>query len=499
MVSLSAIGRVTNPTVCIRMLFAQSIPLSPVRHIRQVLRHSRLCILLMLIVWGLPVASQAQTVPEAEPEAAPETAPAAAGEDTAEGRLRTNAGFSYEVLDPTTNFNRKQLLVLQQKKEGILASDRIYVQGAITAIANFQRSNKNDKIGYLMRQPAANNVVGDKVSEAAIHTVQLGFTGTVGNWISGHAVALFDPEQSFGVGTNTDLERNQIQMRRAAILFGDLSQMPIYASLGKMAVPFGLTDTVNPFSASTVWHVFGGLANGLKVGYVRDGLGISLMAIQGGAQFRVANTTVEGTKVPSKLNNFAIDVSYGGRLGTGASLLLGGSYMRGTAYCQDFPVAHFKDCEANNPAFDVYGRLDLGGFMFKGEFARTLDVWPGTFNPSLPEFTASKVTSFDVGVRYRIDSAQGPLHLSTEYSRFDVGAAGAPWERQDQLVVGASWHALRSAKLFAEYIHVTGFVPLNFISGGNIRDESGEIIPDRTQSDRDARTRVLMVGANVAF
>ena len=35
------------------------------------------------------------------------------------------------------------------------------------------------------------------------------------------------------------------------------------------------------------------------------------MGIQGGAQFRAANTPVEGTAVPSRLNNFAVDAHYG--------------------------------------------------------------------------------------------------------------------------------------------------------------------------------------------
>ena len=46
-----------------------------------------------------------------------------------------------------------------------------------------------------------------------------------------------------------------------------------------MAVPFGLTDTVNPFSASSVWHAFGGLAYGVNLGYLSDGLSANLMGV----------------------------------------------------------------------------------------------------------------------------------------------------------------------------------------------------------------------------
>ena len=156
-------------------------------------------------------------------------------------------------------------------------------------------------------------------------------------------------------------------------------------------------------------------------------------------------------------------------------------------------------CHDNNPAFDVYGRLVAGDLTLKAEFAQTLDEWPGTLNPGMPEFAASDVKSFDIGTKYRFDLDEGPLDLSAEFGRFEASPDGAPWKDQDQLVLGAAWFALPSVKLFAEYIRVDGFAPLNFISGGSIRDESGNIMPDRTISDASARSDVLLVGANVAF
>ena len=308
------------------------------------------------------------------------------------------------------------------------------------------------------------------------------------------------PEQSFGAGTNTDLERNQVQVRRAYALFGDLDRLPVYASLGKMAAPFGLTDTVNPFTASTVWHAFGALANGVTLGYAGERLNLTAMGVQGGAQFRAANAPVEETAVPSRLNNLAVDANYSIETGSLGTLLLGASYLHGTAYCQDYPVAHFEPCRDNNPAVDVYGRLVFGDVTLKGEFARTLDTWPGTLNPALPQFPASRVTAFDIGARYRHDTeGHGPVDFSAEFSRFVAGADGAPWERQDQLVVGAAWFARPSVKLFAEYVRTAGFAPLDFISGGNIRNDRGDIVHDRTNSDRSAHSDVFLVGVNLAF
>ena len=438
-------------------------------------------------------AKQAAEQTEEAPSA--KTAP----ESESAGFLRFDPEFGFAILDPNTSFNRKQRLILDRRKDGTLERDSMYVHGAVTAIANYQSSNRADKFGYLMRHPTASNQVGKVVSEATIHSAQLGFTATLGDWITGHAMMLFDPEQSFGVGTNTDLERNQVQVREAYVLFGNLERRPFFTSLGKMAVPFGHMDTINPFTASTVWHAFGGLANGLTVGYASEGLNLTAMAIQGGSQFRAVNAPVEGTNVPSRLNNFALDINHTFRLGQHKTLLVGGSYLRGSAYCQDFPVMHFMPCRDNNPAFDIYGKLMVGDFTFKSEFARTTNEWPGTFNPGMPEFAASDVTAFDVGVKYRTDFNHRPLDLSAEFSRIEAGPGGAPWERQEQIVLGAASFARPNVNLFAEFIRVDGFVPLNFISGGSVKDANNEVIPNRTISDSTARSNVFLLGVNAAF
>ena len=411
--------------------------------------------------------------------------------------VRIDPAFGFAILDPTSNINRKQRLILDRKRRGMLAPDSVHVHGAVTAVANYQSSNRADKFGYLMRHPTTSNQIGSEVSEAVIHSAQLGFTAMLGDWTTGHAELLFNPQQSFGTGTNTDLERNQVQMRQAYVLFGNPARSAYYVSLGKMAVPFGLTDTVNPFSASTVQHAFGALANGVAVGYASEGLNLTAMAVQGGSQFRAANVPVKGTAVPSRLNNVALDANYTLLLGRDTALLLGGSYLHGSAYCQDFPIAHFMPCRDNNPALDIYGRLASGGLTLKGEFARTLDVWPGTFNPGMPSFAASDVTAFDVGAKYRLDHE--PVYLSAEFSRFIAGPDGAPWEKQDQFVAGAAWFARPSVKLVAEYIRVDGFAPLNFISGGSVRDEDGNVMPDRTISDASTRSDVFLIGVNAAF
>ena len=308
---------------------------------------------------------------------------------------------------------------------------------------------------------------------------------------------LYNPEQSFGSGTITGLNRNQVQVRRAYVLWGDLESTPWYAAIGKMDTPFGLNDTVSPFTNSTVWRSFAGLAYGGMVGYYKDGLHVRGMAIQGGSQFRAANTPVEGTNVPSRVNNFALDANYSGTFSDRNTFLVGASYQHGSPYCQEYPIFHFNPCDDNNPAYSVYSRVDLGDLRLIGEYARTTNEWPGTQVPDptnpLSVFEAEETTSWGFGGRYAFDIGQdSPLYVSGEFSTFIAGDDGAPWERQNQWVLGGSYFITPSVNIFGELIRAEGFAPLNFLTGGNFPDGS-------TWSERDAQTDVVNFGIQAAF
>ncbi len=412
--------------------------------------------------------------------------------------VKINSSFTYAMLDPTTNINQKQLFLLEQKQQGNIALKGIYFGGAVTGLADYWRSNRDSKFSYLMRHPTAKNQIGKTVSEAGIHSAQFSLMANMGDWVTAYSEFLYDPQQSFGGGTITDLNRNQVQLRQGYITIGNLDKSPFYFTLGKMATPFGLTDTVNPFTASTTWHAFGGLAYGVMLGYSENGLNVRAELVQGGAQFRAANVPIEGTSVPSKLNNYVLDGSYTFSLGDGNdTAMIGASYERGSAYCQNYPVFHFIPCDEENPAWAVYSKLTVGQFTFIGEFNKTTDLWPGTFNPhpDLSQFAASKVSSIGLGGKYETSINGKRIDYSLEYSIFNAGDSGSPWERQDQLVLGGAYFLTDTVKLFAEGISIQGYAPLNFISGGG----GPKIGPGQTHSDRDTRNLGLVLGINVAY
>jgi hypothetical protein len=400
------------------------------------------------------------------------------------------------MLDPVNNLRKVEIL-LKEKARGGLNNSNLYIGASLISIMDYQHSNTDSKFAYLMRHPTSNNQIGKTVSEAVIHSAQLGLTGVVNKWLSVYGELLYNPEQSFGSGTITSLGRNQLQLRKGYILLGDLNKLPLYIAVGKMDANFGQTGSVNPFTNSTMWHAFGGLGYGALVGFDKKGFNVSFMAIQGGAQFRALHAPVDTTNVPSKLNNFAVDANYSFRLAENSSFLIGGSYLHGSAYCQGFPVFHFMPCRENNPASTVYASLNLGNrFYLKGGYAITSNVWDGTHNPTPPlnEFEAAKVSSMDIGAKYNFKS-KGKINycLSLEFSDFVAGPEGSPWHRQTQTVLGLTGMIQNSSKLFLEVFRTTGYSPLNFISGGNFED------PGVTHSDADARSIGLVLGGQITL
>lgn len=430
----------------------------------------------------------------------------ATAEKSETGLVGTNASYSYKVLDHSIRTNAKQRYQLEAIRDGALER-RLTFGGQVTALANYQKSNTNTKFGWLMRHPTSANQIGESVSEAVIHSSNLAVTARLTNNLTAYAELLYNPEQNFASGsTITGLPRNNVNMRRAYLMYGNLADSNFYASIGKMDIPFGWNDTVSPFTNSTSWHSFAGLAYGGLVGYAGEKLHVRAMGIQGGAQFRNANTPVSGTNVPSKLNNFAVDANYTFSLANEARLLAGVSYQYGSSYCQEYPVKHFNPCKDNNDAVAVYAEYVNNKVTLIAEAAQTLEVWPGSANPNFPayaNFAPQKNLTFTLGGKYAADFGfEQPVSLSAEFSRFESGAKGSPWEKQDQYVLGASYFPVDSVKLFTEYVHAAGWVPLNFLSGGN-RDAANAFpnVPalHESWSDQDTKTDLIVIGVQAAF
>lgn len=414
--------------------------------------------------------------------------------------LGLNSEFSYQMMEPTQNL-RKLNILMEARENGTLQKQGLVIGTSLIAIGDYQYSTIDSKFGYLMRHPTSSNQIGHVVTEAVIHSFQLSFTGTINSWISSYAEILYNPEQNFGTGLITDIARNQLQLRKGFVAFGDLTKFPIYGAIGKMDSPFGQTGSVSPFTNSTTWHAFGGICYGAQLSFEKWNINASLMAAQGGSQFRAMSTTVgDSTNVPSLINNFVADINYTVYFTDKISLKFGGSYLRGSTYNQSFPVEHFNPGKSNNPAITAYGFFNLKNrFILKGGYTKTLKVWPGTHNPTPPldVYEAFRVSSFDLGASYDLNSNKPIIYrLSAEFSDFIAGPHGAPWERQNQIIIGFSALINQASKLFIEGFRTDGYVPLNWISGS---EANAPFPAGVTHSEHDAMSYGIVIGCLITL
>ena len=407
-----------------------------------------------------------------------------------------NSKVTYDLMEPNQNLRKIEIL-LDAKSDNKIPERGVNFGFSLIGIADYQQSNIDSKFGYLMRHPTATNQIGKTASEVVLHSAQISIIASANSWITAYGELLYNPEQNFGAGTITSIARNQVQFRKGFILLGNKNKTPFYGALGKMDIPFGQNKSVSPFTNSTMWHAFGALAYSAVVGYKKDGLSIAVAAIQGGAQFRAANVPVDETAIPSRVNNFSADANYTYHIEDKHSFKLGASYIKGSAYCQGWPVVHFTPCKEHNPAYTVYGEVNLfKRLLLQGAFAKTVDEWEGTFNPAPPlnVFEASKVSSLSLGGKYQINKGEGIIYsASAEFSNFIAGPNNAPWERQSQLVFGLNAQVRKTTRIFVEVFNTQGYVPLNFISGGNFED------PGVTHSERDAKSIGVVAGMLISL
>ncbi|NOQ75326.1 MAG: hypothetical protein GQ574_25170 [Crocinitomix sp.] len=415
-------------------------------------------------------------------------------------KLEINSPFTYRMLEPNQNL-RKVSVLMEEKEAGNLDGSKLIIGTSLIAIGDYQVSNTDSKFAYLMRHPTSSNQIGNVVTEAVVHSFQVSLTGNVTNWLSSHAEILYNPEQSFGTGLITDLARNQLQLRKGFVVIGDLRKFPVYGAIGKMDSPFGQMGSVSPFTNSTMWHAFGGLCYGAQVSFKKWNIHATLMAAQGGAQFRGMTTIVgDTTNVPSLVNNFTADLNYTVNFAENISFKFGGSYLHGSTYNHSFPVKHFEPGVENNPAVTTYGMFNYKDrIIVKTSYAKTLKVWEGTHNPTAPlnQFEAFRVSSFDAGASYLFNPTKNIQYTASfEFSDFVAGPNGAPWERQNQYILGFSALINQSSKLFVEGFRTDGYAPLNWISGSNDFDP---FPPGVTHSQANVQSYGLVVGCQITF
>jgi hypothetical protein len=378
--------------------------------------------------------------------------------------LRLNTPLSYQLLDFQNRQTDKELLILHNRARYPSGSPQITVgaQARLSFLA--ATTNTSDKFPYLGRFPT--DFSGDSATDVRMLQTNMHLTAAVTPWATVYGELLFSD-----VFTFASFDQGSLQARQAYAVFGDFRQSPFFAYVGKKNIGFGDLQTLNPFTQSVVWHYFAVLAEGAGVGYHDDAWDVTVSAINGGRGIRVNDSVA-----PGKLNNFAVNAAL--TLGDHPDLRLrvGGGILYGTIY-DGFTAEHVDENQFGtfyNSAWDVNARLDLGRWVFGGEFISTTRPWP---------VTDTRVSAFRAEAACHLETRK-PSRVSVSWSEGTQGPTGSEFEFNNQLVLGYGVHLHRNAFGSVEYVRSGGFAPLINIT---------------TVSDRSVVQNSLVMGMNLVF
>ncbi|MBL8817427.1 MAG: LbtU family siderophore porin [Planctomyces sp.] len=382
-------------------------------------------------------------------EAAPEFL---SGTPVSPGSIRLETNTTAPLLDFMNRQSDKEIL-LMLPPNNFACYPELIVGAQFRASGLVAHTNTADKFSYLGRFPT--DFSGNSATDFRLLHANQAAIARVTPWATGYVETLFSD-----VFTFPTFNQGSFQIRQAYVTFGDLSQSPWYAFIGKKTVNFGDMGTLSPFSQSMLWHYFSPLTEGAGVGYAQDGLQFSVTALNGSRGIRVADSEEKG-----HVNNFAANIRYELPVGDAAILAVGGGYLHGTIY--DGSVAEHINPQIfgpRNAAWDVNSSLTAGPWRFEGEIASTLKPWPVT-NADVLAWKGE--AAYDLTLRN-----QRPVRFSGSWSEGLQGPAGSEFEFNRQLVLGLRYEPHEQVMMSFEYVRNFGFAPLINITTASERDAS---------------------------
>lgn len=363
-------------------------------------------------------------------------------------------GLNVAVTEPLLNFqNRqteKQLLVLDGQRNVACQGPHAYLGAQFRASFLAAQTNSPNRFSYLGRFPP--DFDGRSATDARLVHANQAIVAHVSPWASGYFETLFSDVFTFPTFT-----QGSWQVRQAYAVVGNFDESPFYGWIGKKNLDFGDFGTLSPFSQAMPWHYFAALAEGVGVGYSDGYVHVTAAAVNAGRGIRVADTIGKGN-----LSNFTINSRVVIPFNDQVAMSLGAGYLHSTIY--DGATAEHTNpliFGPRNGAWDVNGRLDIGGLSFSGEYVSTLNDWPAV---------AHKVSAWKAETAYFYADWYKPITFAVSFSEGIQGASGTQFEFNRQLVVGTridfspNWYGT------LEWVRSSGFAPLIDITTVSNRD-----------------------------
>lgn len=356
-----------------------------------------------------------------------------------ESFLNLSPAYSREMLDFQNRQTNKEILLLQESQ-----NNQLYPQltlGAQFRVSGlYAKTNRANKFSYLGRFPT--DFEGQYASDFRMLQANQSGSLSFGPKVHAYFETLYSDVFSF-----SDFKQGSFQVRQIYVVFGDFSQSPWYAYIGKKNVGFGDMGTLSPFTQAMPWHYFAPLAEGAGLGYDNGTVNATITALNGSRGIRVVDSEAKGD-----VNNFAANLLFRLPMRNGSEFHIGAGYLQGTIY--NASVAEHLNPDLvgpNNGAFDFNAYLRVRKLHLAAEYVQTDNPWP---------VTDHEVIAYRTEAAYDSCFGTKPARWSLSWSEGLQGPAGSEFEFNRQIVVGYQVEASQHATFSIEYVRSSGFAPL---------------------------------------
>jgi hypothetical protein len=398
------------------------------------------------------------------------------------GAVRTNVRHTTKMLDWQENTTGKTVSLLVNRANGTLAPNTLYIGAGIKGGLMWQSTNTAGQFPILSRFPFFSDRTDKQAGVFAINNAALSFTSTFGDWTT----IYLQPEYS---ETEFRGDQDELQLREAYVVFGNLQKSPFYAAFGRKTIDFGNFDGYNAFTQTEAQHYFWAHSDQpvLELGYYNNGLKLTASAFSGGRQLRTAFAGEE-----NNIGNYAASIEQEFKLGTGGALSLGASYLHDTIYRNNFTAHNIARINAGTPPanFIEYRNSAISGFVEYNsdifdamvEYTTTLKPWAaaipqdidGNVNPAYLD--ANGNITFDQNLEVLVAQARFKPMLPNGHRLsiaavgswgnigddfVGIGIAGQPtsWKKNQQHSLSLEYPVSPYLDFGAEYVYNKGFIP----------------------------------------
>ena len=276
------------------------------------------------------------------------------------------------------------------------------------------------------------------------------------SWVLGYVALDYAPSDKYQ-------DSSRLLMNRAFIAVGNLSQFPLYISIGQAYVPFGRYSSL--MVTAPVTQVLGRTrARTLTFGYQQTGNKNNVLHAEV-YNFQGSSNSNHLTR-NNQNNGWGTDIGYefngcrlNGEIGAGYI-----SSLVDSQRAQDTVFLNTENLRHHIPALNVYGTLSIDPVVLLAEYVgtiRSLNVNNISFSnqEGLLQKLQKSLTAFHTEASYRFKMGSKPSSVGVSYDH--ASQASALGELKDRYSIFYNMNIWRDTNLALEYRH-----DINYRAGG---------------------------------